>query len=337
MELKDIGEFSLIKKITKDIFVDKSMVIAGVGDDVAVIKTKSEKYSLLTCDVLIEGTHFKRETITPYQLGKKAIAINVSDIAAKGGIPNQALISIGLTKDTKVKYVEEIYRGIKEEAKKFNIDIVGGNTALSKDKIFVDIFLIGEIEPEFLLLRSGAKTGDKILVTGNLGDSSAGLEIIENLDFKFEEKIKIKLKQAHLNPCPRFVEGKIIAKSRLAHSMMDISDGLSSDLAKICEASGVGAIIWEDKIPISKETLAFAKSVKKSPLNFALHGGEDYELLLTSPPENANLIIQKIQGKTETKVSELGEIKDKEFGIKIVKTDGRIMPLNTYGWDHFRM
>jgi len=337
MKLGDIGEFSLIKKITKDIFVDKSMVIAGVGDDVAVIKTKSEKYSLLTCDVLIEGTHFKRETITPYQLGKKAIAINVSDIAAKGGIPNQALISIGLTKDTKVKYVKEIYRGIKEEAKKFNIDIVGGNTALSKDKIFVDIFLIGEIEPEFLLLRSDAKTGDKILVTGNLGDSSAGLEIIENPDLKFEKKYKTKLKQAHLSPCPRFVEGEIIAKSKLAHSMMDISDGLSGDLTKICEASGVGAIIWEEKIPISKETLAFAKSIKKSPLNFALHGGEDYELLLTALPENANLIIQKIQGKTKTKVTELGEIKDKEFGIKIVKTDGRIMPLNTYGWDHFRM
>lgn len=336
MKLEDIGEFSLIKKITKDIFVDKSMVIAGVGDDVAVIKTKSEKYSLLTCDVLIEGTHFKRETITPYQLGKKAIAINVSDIAAKGGIPNQALVSIGLTKDTKVKYVEEIYRGIKEEAKKFNIDIVGGNTALSKDKIFVDIFLIGEIEPEFLLLRSGAKTGDKILVTGNLGDSSAGLEIIENPDLKFEKKYKTKLKQAHLSPCPRFVEGRIIVKTNLAHSMMDISDGLSGDLAKICEESNVGALIWEEKIPISKETLAFAKSIKKSPLNFALHGGEDYELLLTSPPENANLIIQKIQGKTKIKVTELGEIKDKEFGIKIVKTDGKITSLNGWGWNHFK-
>ena len=341
MKLEDIGEFSLIKKITKDIFVDKSMVIAGVGDDVAVIKTKSEKYSLLTCDVLIEGTHFKRETITPYQLGKKAIAINVSDIAAKGGIPNQALISIGLTKDTKVKYVEEIYRGIKEDAKKFNIDIVGGNTALSKDKIFVDIFLIGEIEPEFLLLRSGAKTGDKILVTGNLGDSSAGLEIIENPDIKFkgiklEKRYKNNLKIAHLNPCPRLVEGRIIVKTNLANSMMDISDGLSSDLTKICEASGVGAIIWGDKIPISKETLAFAKSIKKSPLNFALHGGEDYELLLTSPPENANLIIQKIQGKTKTKVTELGEIKDKEFGIKIIKTDGKITSLNSWGWNHFK-
>jgi len=341
MELKDIGEFCLIKRLTENITLDKESVIVGVGDDVAVIKTKSEKYSLLTCDVLIEGTHFKRETITPYQLGKKAIAINVSDIAAKGGIPNQALISIGLTKDTKVKYVEEIYRGIKEEAKKFNIDIVGGNTALSKDKIFVDIFLIGEIEPEFLLLRSGSKTGDKILVTGNLGDSSVGLEIIENPDIKFkdiklEKRYKNNLKIAHLNPCPRLVEGRIITKSRLAHSMMDISDGLSGDLAKICEESNVGALIWEKKIPISKETLTFAKSIKKSPLNFALHGGEDYELLLTSPPENANLIIQKIQGETKTKVTEIGEIKDKEFGIKIVKTGGSIKPLKIYGWNHFR-
>jgi len=341
MKLEDIGEFSLIKKITKDIVVDRSTVITGVGDDVAVIKTKAEKYLLLTCDILIEGTHFTKETITPYQLGKKAISINVSDIAAKGGIPNQALISIGLTKDTKVKYVEEIYRGIKEKAKKYNIDIVGGNTALSKDKIFVDIFLIGEIEPEFLLLRSGAKTGDKIIVTGNLGDSSAGLEIIENPDIKFkdiklEKRYKNNLKIAHLNPCPRLVEGRIIAKSRLAHSMMDISDGLSSDLAKICEASGIGAIIWEHKIPISKETLAFAKSIKKSPLNFALHGGEDYELLLTSPPENANLIIQKIQSETKTKVTEIGEIKDKEFGIKIVKIDGKITSLNGWGWNHFK-
>jgi len=336
MKLKNIGEFGLIKKVTKDITVDKSTVVVGVGDDVAVIKTKSEKYALLTCDVLIEGTHFKRETITPFQLGRKAIAINVSDIAAKGGIPNQALISIGLPKDTKVEYVEEIYRGIKKAAKQFNIDIVGGNTAFSRYKIFVDIFLIGEIKPEFLLLRSGAKSGDKILVTGDLGDSSAGLEIIENPDLKFEKKYKMKLKQAHLSPCPRLEEGRTIAESELANCMMDISDGLSGDLAKICEESNVGALIWEEKIPMSKETFAFAKSIGKNPLDFAIHGGEDYELLLTALPENVDTIIGKVKKKTETKVTEIGEIKDKEFCIKIAKTDGKVAPLNIYGWDHFR-
>lgn len=341
MKLKNIGEFGLIKKVTKDITVDKSTVVVGVGDDVAVIKTKSEKYALLTCDVLIEGTHFKRETITPFQLGRKAIAINVSDIAAKGGIPNQALISIGLTKDIKVEYVEEIYRGIKDCAKKYDIDIVGGNTALSRNKIFVDIFLIGEIEPEFLLLRSGAKVGDRILVTGNLGDSSAGLKIIENQDIKFtdiklEKRYKNNLKIAHLNPYPRLVEGRIIAKNKLANCMMDISDGLSGDLAKICEESNVGALIWEEKIPMSKETFAFAKSIGKNPLDFAIHGGEDYELLLTALPENVDTIIGKVKKKTETKVTEIGEIKDKEFCIKIAKTDGKVAPLNIYGWDHFR-
>ena len=341
MELKDIGEFGLIKRLTENITLNKGCVIEGVGDDVAVVKTNSKKYSLLTCDVLIEGTHFTKETITPYQLGKKVVTINVSDIAAKGGIPKQVLISIGLTEDTKVEYVEEMYRGIKEQTKKYDIDIVGGNTALSRNKIFVDIFLVGEIEPKFLLLRSGAKVGDRILVTGNLGDSSAGLKIIENPDIKFAdielEKIyKNDLKIAHLNPCPRLVEGRIIAKSRLANSMMDISDGLSGDLAKICEASGVGAIILEKQIPISKETLAFAKSIGKSPFNFALHGGEDYELLFTSPKENADIIIQKIQRETKTKVTEIGEIKDKEFGMKIFKSDGKVIPLNTYGWDHFK-
>lgn len=342
MELKDIGEFALIKRLTKNITLDKERVIMGVGDDVAVVKTKAEKYLLLTCDILIEGTHFTKETITPHQLGKKVVAINVSDIAAKGGIPKQALISIGLPKDTKVIYVEEIYRGIKEQSKKFNIDIVGGNTALSKDKIFIDLFLVGEIKPDFLLLRSGAKPGDKILVTGNLGDSSAGLKIIEdhNLkleDIKLEKKYKIKLKQAHLSPNPRLLESRIIAKSYLANSMMDISDGLSGDLAKICEASNVGAIIWEEKIPVSKETLTFAKSIGKSPFNFALHGGEDYELLFTTPKENVDIIIRKIQRETKTKVTEIGEIKDRKFGIKIVKTNGRMMPLNTYGWNHFKM
>lgn len=342
MELKDIGEFALINRLTKNITLDKEIVIVGVGDDVAVIKTKVEKYLLLTCDILIEGTHFTKGTITPYQLGKKVVAINISDIAAKGGIPKQALISIGFPKDTKVVYVEEIYRGIKDQSKKFNIDIVGGNTALSKYKIFIDLFLVGEIKPDLLLLRSGAKPGDKILITGNLGDSSAGLKIIENRDLKledikFEKKYKIKLKQAHLSPNPRLLEGRIIAKSNLANSMMDISDGLSSDLAKICEASNIGAIIWEEKIPVSKETLAFAKSIGKSPFDFALHGGEDYELLFTTPKENADIIIQKIQSKTKTKVTEIGEIKDRKFGIKIVKTNGRMVLLNTYGWNHFRM
>lgn len=342
MELKDIGEFGLIKRLTKNITLDKESVIVGVGDDVAVVKTKAEKYLLLTCDILIEGTHFTKETITPYQLGKKVVAINVSDIAAKGGIPKQALISIGLPKDTKVVYVEQIYRGIKEQSKKFNIDIVGGNTALSKDKIFVDLFLVGEIKPDLLLLRSRAKPDDKILVTGNLGDSSAGLKIIENQDLKledikFEKKYKTKLKQAHLSPNPRLLESRIIAKSNLANSMMDISDGLSSDLAKICEASNVGAIIWEEKIPVSKETLAFAKSIGKSPFNFALHGGEDYELLFTTPKENVEIIIKKIQRETKTKVTEIGEIKDRKFGIKIVKTNEEMTPLNTYGWNHFKM
>lgn len=342
MELKDIGEFGLIKRLTKNITLYKERVIVGVGDDVAVVKTKAEKYLLLTCDILIEGTHFTKETITPCQLGKKVVAINVSDIAAKGGIPKQALISIGLPKDTKVIYVEEIYRGIKEQSKKFNIDIVGGNTALSKDKIFIDLFLVGEIKPDLLLLRSGAKPDDKILVTGNLGDSSAGLKIIENQDLKlenikFEKKYKTKLKQAHLSPNPRLLESRIIAKSNLANSMMDISDGLSSDLAKICEASNVGAIIWEEKIPVSKETLAFAKSIGKSPFNFALHGGEDYELLFTIPKENVEIIIKKIQRETKTKVTEIGEIKDRKFGIKIVKTNGGMTPLNTYGWNHFKM
>jgi len=341
MELNDIGEFGLIKRLTKNITLDKERVIMGVGDDVAVVKTKAEEYLLLTCDILIEGTHFTKETITPCQLGKKVVAINVSDIAAKGGIPKQALISIGLPKDTKVIYLDEIYRGIKEQSKKFNIDIVGGNTALSKDKIFIDLFLVGEIKPDLLLLRSGAKPDDKILVTGNLGDSSAGLKIIENQDLKledikFEKKYKTKLKQAHLSPNPRLLEGRIIAKSNLASSMMDISDGLSSDLAKICEASNVGAIIWEEKIPVSKETLAFAKSIGKSPFNFALHGGEDYELLFTIPKENVEIIIKKIQRETKTKVTEIGEIKDRKFGIKIVKTNGEMTPLNTYGWNHFK-
>ena len=341
MELKDIGEFGLIKRLTKNITLDKERVIMGVGDDVAVVKTKAEEYLLLTCDILIEGTHFTKETITPCQLGKKVVAINVSDIAAKGGIPKQALISIGLPKDTKVVYVEQIYRGIKEQSKKFNIDIVGGNTALSKDKIFIDLFLVGEIKPDLLLLRSGAKPDDKILVTGNLGDSSAGLKIIENQDLKledikFEKKYKTKLKQAHLSPNPRVLESRIIAKSNFANSMMDISDGLSSDLAKICEASNVGAIIWEEKIPVSKETLAFAKSIGKSPFNFALHGGEDYELLFTIPKENVEIIIKKIQRETKTKVTEIGEIKDRKFGIKIVKTNGEMTPLNTYGWNHFK-
>lgn len=341
MELKDIGEFGLIKRLTKNITLYKERVIVGVGDDVAVVKTEAEKYLLLTCDILIEGTHFTKETITPYQLGKKVVAINVSDIAAKGGIPKQALISIGLPKDTKVVYVDEIYGGIKEQSKKFNIDIVGGNTALSKDKIFIDLFLVGEIKPDLLLLRSGAKPDDKILVTGNLGDSSAGLKIIENQDLKledikFEKKYKTKLKQAHLSPNPRLLESRIIAKSNFANSMMDISDGLSSDLAKICEASNVGAIIWEEKIPVSKETLAFAKSIGKSPFNFALRGGEDYELLFTIPKENVEIIIKKIQRETKTKVTEIGEIKDRKFGIKIVKTNGEMTPLNTYGWNHFK-
>ncbi len=318
-KLKDIGEFGLINRIAeKEKVLDKE-VILGIGDDAAVIKYKKGRYLLLTTDMLIEGVHFNKKA-TPFQIGWKALATNISDIAAMGGIPKYALVSLGLKKEISVKFVDEIYRGIRTLAKKFKVTILGGDT-VSSPKIVVNIVLSGEVEKNYLTLRKGAQIGDKIYITGALGGSILG---------------------KHLSFIPRVKEARYLVKNLHPTSMIDISDGLLSDLKRICEASEVGAKIYQKKIPLSKEAVS---------LENALTAGEDFELLFTvshhPPPYPSHQGRGKQQqltplpsregkaGEGEVHITQIGEVAKKE--ILLLDEKGKRIRLTGNGFDHFRL
>ncbi|MHC2994482.1 MAG: thiamine-phosphate kinase [Candidatus Atribacteria bacterium] len=337
MKISEISEFGLIKRISKDTIIDPQNILLGIGDDCAAYYSSPDKIVLATCDMLVENIHFTLSTCSPRQLGRKAMAVNISDIAAMGGVPRQALLSLGASSSTSVEFVDQLADGLKEEAKLFKINIVGGDTVHSSLGLVINITLIGEVEPDLIVKRSTAKPGDLIMVTGELGGSAAGLillleeEKISSIPIKIAEEVKL----AHLSPVPCIKEGRIIAKERLATSMIDISDGLASDLTRICEASVVGAKIYASKIPILSAVRKVAKLIKKDPLDLALYGGEDYELLFTVSTKKADGIIKLLKKELGTKISIIGEIKDKKEGIKIEDLQGKIVDLQAKGYNHF--
>jgi len=333
MRITEIGEFGLIDRVKEAIAPPGAGVVMGIGDDVAVLRARGDKYLLATCDIQVEGIHFLKEAISPYQLGRKAAAINISDIAAMGGLPTYLLVSLALPKETTIEYVDGLYQGLKKETEAAGVQIVGGNMSHSRG-MMIDIFLLGEVEAEHLLLRSGARPGDKVLVTGSVGDSGAGLALLLDppADRSGEEAKEVL--KAHLTPTPRLREGRAIARTRIATSMIDVSDGTVSDIAHICEASGVGVRLWADALPISPATRAAAEALGKDPLEWALHSGEDYELIFTAPADKAEELAALVEDETSTPVTIIGEIV--EEGMNLVLPSGESLPLEPRGWDHFR-
>lgn len=303
MKLKDLGEFGFIDRVSKRIRVDNS-VIRGIGDDTAVIRWKCNKYLLFTSDMIIEEVHFDLRKSTPFRIGWKALGVNISDIAAMGGLPRYANISLGLPKDLDLKFIDSVYAGINSMAKRFNVNITGGDTN-SSDRIIIDIALIGEVNKDELILRSGAKVGDFIMVTGTLGGS---------------------IRERHLSFIPRIRESQFLVKNFKINSMIDISDGLSSDLFRICQSSKVGARIYESLIPISKGI----NSVKN-----ALHDGEDFELLFTAPKDTLKNLKKNFKKRFKIPINAIGEVTKKIAGIKIVDRYGRASFLEEKGFRHF--
>lgn len=249
-----------------------------IGDDCAVLP-KNETYDMLiTSDLIVEDIDFRRSWMIPKFLGHKALAVSLSDIAAMGGKPLYSMLSIGIPEEVwQTDFVDEFYEGYLSLANNCGVELIGGDVSKTPDKIVIDSTVIGEVEKSKAILRSGAKIGDFIFVTGELGGASAGLNSLEN---KFKNFDELKFKQ--LKPVPRIEEGQTLAK--LITSMIDISDGLSSDLRHICESSQVGAKIFADKIPLNKNLQNITKDFSEQ-LDFALNGGEDFELLFTINPK----------------------------------------------------
>jgi len=301
MKEKEIIEF-----IKKNIKIKNKDVFAGIGDDTAVIKYKKDEYFLITVDSIVENVHFTTEKATYYQIGKKAIAVNLSDIASMGGIPLYAVISAGIP-EGKEKIIKQLLNGFKFMAEKYRFDIVGGNLTKS-NVLFIDVCIVGKVEKKYLKLRSGAKPGELIYTTGTLGASQI---------------------KKHLNIKPRIEESRFLVKNFPVSSMIDISDGLSSDLITLAKESKVGFKIFLDKIPVSSEAKKISKTEKEAIFH-ALNDGEDYELVFTVPEKFRNKIPEKINS---TKITYIGEITKKIQYTGIYRKEK--IKITPSGYDHF--
>lgn len=285
MDLRELGEFGLIEEIKQGIEVPQGYL--GIGDDCAVMPQKSGMETLVSTDMLIEGTHFLMDNISAYRLGWKSAAVNISDIAAMGGRCTGSFLSFALPKGLGKEWTDEFFRGYKEISSLYGCPLLGGDTTSSPDRLCISVTVTGEAPAGKSVKRSNAAIGDLICVTGNLGDSGCGLKII--LEGSGRDADAEKLIARHYLPMPRVKEGMEIAAAG-ASAMMDISDGIGSDLRHIIEASGVGAEIDTSMIPLSNELKSKCAEYGWDPLELAISGGEDYELLFTISEENAKKI-----------------------------------------------
>jgi thiamine-monophosphate kinase len=333
--IETIGEFDLIRRIKKNAesacLIDPS-VLLGIGDDAAAILPSPGNVLLVTTDILLERTHFDLAYASFFCIGYKALSVNLSDIAAMGGTPRFYLVSLGLTGKESLRDIDSIYCGMKASGEETGIHLIGGNTAYSQAGLFISITLLGEVPKEEIVTRSGARVGDSIYVTGTLGDSSAGLETLKKRMRKGSFRA---LPFKHLMPKARWREGRLLAKHQIPSAMIDLSDGLSSDLAHVTNQSGVGAHLVCKDIPLSATLKRYAKSVGSNPYDYALHGGEEYELLFCVPEENRKKLERLILNEA-IEARCIGNIIPKRNGLLVKGIDGGTYKLKPLGYDHFK-
>ena len=333
MRLRDVGEVNIIDSIRQRSRYLNDVVIP-IGDDAAAVSWKKGWLQLLTTDLLVEGVHFLRERISMKDLGYKSMAVNLSDIAAMGGIPRYALVSLGLPEDLKTSELSEFYNGMYELADAYCVDIVGGDVTTSPI-IVINIALTGEVESDLVLRQDQARLGDLVAVTGELGGSAAGLAILFNPQLNLPREIRDRVLALHDRPHPRVHQGRVFARSGMVTAAKDISDGLSKEVLTIARSSHQGAVIWTDHIPILDETRQVAARLNIDPVNLAINGGEDYELLFTFSPTNLPHL-QSIAIQENISFTILGEIVPEQFGYHIIDSKGIRQPLKAKGYNHFQ-
>lgn len=336
MLLKDVGESGIIKMISGYSQCKEENIIVGIGDDAAVIKPNPKLASVYTTDILIENIHFSLSTCLPFQLGYKSLMVNISDIAAMAAIPKYALISLAIDLNTDVKFIDEFYQGAIKAASKYGVVIIGGDLSKS-DILAINVTLIGEAEREMIRRRNTALAGEKILVTGKLGSSAAGLNLLTNEEVSnlLSYSKKEELIKTHFMPLARVKEARLAAALGVT-SIEDISDGLAADLKHICEQSKTGARIYLSEIPIDDSVKKISEALTGSEYDLALNGGEDYELVFTAPESKVDKIIDEVLKITETSISVIGEIVPEKEGIMLVKEDGLLTEMVSCGFDHFK-
>ncbi len=334
MTLKQFGEFGFIKKISRGCLIRPQHIIKAIGDDAAAFTTDPDEISLITTDLLVERIHFLRNAISGFELGYKSLAVNLSDIAAMGGTAREAFISIAIPDDCELDYLDSVYDGMKDLARSFDVNILGGDTTGSKADLIINVAVYGTVAQEQMMCRDTARPGDVVFSTGFLGDSKAGLHLILNKLPADSESLQCLIR-AHLRPEPHLREGRFLAQQPGIRAAIDTSDGLSSDLGHIIEQSGVGATLFADQIPISAELRSFCEQHKFDPVEFALSGGEDYTLICTVSPEAADAAARSFQGYFNRPLFRMGEIKE-ETGLEIVFPDSTSKAIVSTGWNHFR-
>ncbi len=329
---KKMSEFGFIEQIQRQFKHTQPGSLLGIGDDAAAVLPKRGTATLLTTDTLIEGVHFNRAFSTFEQVGQKAVAVNVSDIAAMGGTPRAMLVSLGVPEITDTHDLKKLYRGISKSCKKINIDLIGGNTARTTGPFFIAVTLYGEVMKKKMVRRDGAKAGDVLYVTGFPGEAAAGLELLKQTG---DRRRFSRLVRRHQVPEARWEAGQILARENLVSAMIDLSDGLAADLNHILMQSQVGAMLEEAAFPISPALRRFTKTLKKDILKLVLYGGDDYELLFSVPLAKEKKLLNCL-AENQIQATRIGEILPKKQGLLLKGVSGRQGRISPLGFDHFR-
>lgn len=338
-EISQLGEFGLIDRLTKDLPHHNPSTVRSVGDDAAVLRYPGDVDELVTTDLLVEGIHFDLTYMPLKHLGYKAAVVNFSDIYAMNGHPRQIVVSLAISSRFAVEHLEELYAGIRLACDIYGVDLVGGDTTASRSGLVISITCIGEAAPDAVVTRDGAKDTDLICVSGDLGSAYMGLQLLERekvaskgiKDFQPEFGGKEYLIERQLKPESRRDIVTALAEAGIKPTaMMDISDGLSSELLHICKQSDTGCRIYEERIPIDYQTAIMAEELGMNLVTAALNGGEDYELLFTIPLSRHE-DVSKIKG-----VSVIGHICKPEMGCAMVTRDGGEIELKAQGWNHWQ-
>jgi len=337
-ELDELGEFGLIDRISSNFENRQASTIIGIGDDAAIIKTE-EEYTVVSTDMLTEGIHFDLSYFPIKHLGYKSVVVNISDIAAMNAIPTQITVSLAVSNRFSLQAIDEFYEGVKSACEQFNVDLVGGDTSSSSSGVFISITAIGKVAKDQIVRRSGAKDKDIICVTGDLGGAYIGLQVLERekqvflsnpemqpqLD-NYEYIVGRQLKpEARMDIIYELQELKVVPTS-----MIDVSDGLASELLHLSKHSGLGLRIFEEQLPIDNQTYETAVEFNLDPITCVLNGGEDYELLFTISQDDHEKL------KKHADIHFIGHMDKTDEGAGLVTKNSSLVPLEAQGWNHFK-
>jgi thiamine-monophosphate kinase len=339
MRLEDLGEFELIDRLTQltSSLGARADVALGIGDDAALLDPGGESLVAATIDALVEGRHFLLSSATPEEIGHKALAVNLSDLAAMGAEPCWALVSLLVPPSLEVSILDGVYAGLRDEAHHYGVAVVGGNVAATDGPLTIDVVALGRCPRGAQVTRAGGSPGDLLLVTGSLGAAAAGLLVAR--DPKRAEGVARNLQQrahdAMVAPTPRVAAGQALAAGRLVTAMIDISDGLAADLGHLCARSRVGAELDASLIPVDPAAMRIASRYGQDSMMLALHGGEEYELLCAVAPESRDGALAALRAVGCAPVV-IGRLTAPASGMTLQRSDGSLETLSPRGWDHLR-